>query len=204
MSRAAHWLAVIVAFAGSGGALAQERQQGDWPCRQIRVPTVALASVWTGPPIDGLAARAREDAEVSDLVTRLSARRTPIETAQTQIADFAKGAGARRKERLTLLFAALFDRLDGERSEVVSGLDRYGRSQKEMAEDVRRASTQLYELRDKAPNDAEKLHEASEALNWRMRVFDERRRAVTYVCETPALIEQRLGALARAIEAAME
>jgi len=35
-------------------------------------------------------------------------------------------------------------------------------------------------------------------------MFEERRKATVYVCETPALIEQRLGALARAIEAAME
>ena len=40
-------------------------------------------------------------------------------------------------------------------------------------------------------------------VQWDTRVFEDRRRALTYVCEAPVLIEQRLGALARTIAAAM-
>ncbi len=41
-------------------------------------------------------------------------------------------------------------------------------------------------------------------MQWRLRLFEEQRRMVGYVCESPALIEQRFGALARAIQQAME
>jgi chromosome condensin MukBEF ATPase and DNA-binding subunit MukB len=41
-------------------------------------------------------------------------------------------------------------------------------------------------------------------LEWDLRVFDERRESLTYVCETPALIEQRLFALARVIQRSLE
>ncbi|HXY58753.1 MAG TPA: hypothetical protein VEH76_09235 [Methylocystis sp.] len=178
------------------------RDQGDWPCRQIKVADLALAAIWAGPPIAEAQKHWRDDSEISDLAARLAARRTPIETAEKLIVDFAKAAGERRNERLTLLFAALYDTLDSERSQVVAGLERFGRTQKETAEELRRETEELREAQD-AHVDQEKLLQRSEKLQWDMRIFDERRKSVSYVCESPALIEQRLGALARAIEAAM-
>lgn len=197
--------ALTVWFSLCGAALAlPTRDQGDWPCKQVRVPNIAIAGLWTGPSIEGLGAAWRDDAEIADLVLRIAARRTPIETAEKLIADFARGSGQKRKERLTLLFAGVFAKLDGERAEVVAGLDRYGRKQKDMAESVRQTTQKLRDAQSAAPNDPEKLREMTEALNWDLRLYEERSRAVKYVCETPALIEQRLGALARAVLAAME
>ncbi|HEY8260676.1 MAG TPA: hypothetical protein VIG55_05650 [Methylosinus sp.] len=184
--------------------------QSDWPCRQAKVASVAVAGVWSGPPIEGAAKLVHEDPALADLVARLAARRTSIEEAQALIADFAKAAGDKRKERLTALFAGVYERLDAERREVLDGLDRYGAKQKQLAEKLRQETQALRAEQDKTPQDAQqieharKIKEASEALQWDMRVFDERRHALSYVCEAPALIEQRLGALARAIEAGID
>ncbi len=196
--------ALAFAFGLANSAAAQPPEPSDWPCRQIRVPSVAKGSVWTGPPIDEAANAWRDDAAIGDLVARISARRTPIDEAQRAIGDFAKASGDKRKERLTALFAGVYDRLESERREVLAGLDRYGRKQKDLAEKLRAATQSLRAEQDKSPPDAQKVKEASEALQWDLRIFDERRQALGYVCETPALIEQRLGALARAIEAAIE
>jgi len=192
-----------VLSASAARAQQTSRDQGDWPCRQVKVASLSLAGVWTGPPIDAAARNWRDDAEISALVARLAARRTPLNVAEKLIADFAKASGDKRRERLTALFAGLFARLDGERGEVIAGLDRYGRRQKEMAEKVREETQALREQQDRAPADATKIRELSESLQWELRLFEERRKAVAFVCETPALIEQRLGALARAILAAM-
>ena len=74
-----------------------------------------------------------------------------------------------------------------------------------MAEEARAATDAMRAIQDrKPPPDAEEIRKASEALQWRLRLFDEQRHMVSYVCESPALIEQRLGALARIIAAAME
>lgn len=191
-------------FAGiAAAAPPAPRDQGDWPCRQIKVPDLSLAAIWSGPSIEAAAKTWREDSEVSDLALRLAARRTPMETAEKLISDFAQGAGGARKQRLLLLFAGVYDKLDRERGEVIAGLDRYGRAQKEMAERLREQTQKLRDAQD-ANADATKLKELSDALQWEMRVFEERRKAVTFVCETPALIEQRLGSLARSIQAALE
>ncbi len=179
------------------------REQGDWPCRQVKVSDLALAAIWSGPSIEAASRTWRDDAVVSELVPRLAARRTPAETAEKLIADFAHSAGPARNERLTLLFAGIYDKLDTERREVIAGLDRYGHAQKDIAERLREQMQKLREAQD-AHADAVQLKELTDALQWEMRVFEERRKAVTFVCETPALIEQRLGTLARMVLGAMD
>jgi len=119
------------------------------------------------------------------------------------VADHAQAAGPRRKERLTQLFARLYDNLDAERALVIGGLERYGRAQRDAAQRLREDTQKLREAQD-AHHDATELKELATALEWNMRMFEERRKALVFACETPALIEQRLGALARMILAAME
>ena len=38
-------------------------------------------------------------------------------------------------------------------------------------------------------------------FNWDRRIFDERNQSVSYVCEVPTILEQRLGEIARRIQA---
>ncbi|WP_159731889.1 hypothetical protein [Methylosinus sp. Ce-a6] len=196
--------ALALALCCAGAARAQPQAQGDWPCRQVKVQSVAVAGVWTGPSIDAASRSWRDDGALGDLVVRISARRTPLETAQKLVSDFASAAGAERKERLTALFSGVYVTLEAERREVLSGLDRYGAKQKLLAERLREETQAMRAEQDKNPQDAQKIKDASEALQWDLRVFDERRHALSYVCETPALIEQRLGALARMIGAAID
>lgn len=181
-----------------------QTMQGDWPCKQVRVPEIALGGVWTGPSIDAERKSWREDASVADLVARIAPRRTPLEEAERLIAEFGKSAGDKRKARLTLLLAGVYERTNDERREVVNGLDRFGRRLKEMAEKTRAETQAFFDLQNSRPPDPEAIRKASEALQWRVRLFDEQRKMVGYVCESPALIEQRFGALARAIQNAME
>lgn len=184
--------------------LAAQTAQSDWPCKQVRVPDIALGGVWSGPSIEAERKSWRNDAAVADLITRIAPRRTPLESAEKMIADFAPAAGDKRKARLTLLFAGLYERMNDERREVVTGLDRFGRRLKEMAEKTREETKSFYALQSQKPADPEAVKKAGEALQWRVRLFEEQRKMVTYVCESPALIEQRFGALARAVISAME
>jgi hypothetical protein len=178
------------------------RDQGDWPCRQIKVPELSLAAIWSGPPIEVAQQRWRDDADVGDLAARLAARRTPMEVAEKLVAEFAQAAGDKREERLTLLFAALYDRLGSERAQVVAGLERFGRTQKDSAERLRRETEELRRAQD-SHAEIDRLQQLSQQLQWDLRVFDERQKSLSFVCESPALIEQRLGALARAIQSLM-
>lgn len=198
----ARLIAALPLFAAAPAAA--QTMQGDWPCKQVRVPEIALGGVWTGPSLDKERQAWRDDPAVSELVARIAPRRTPQEEAERLVADFARAAGQNRKARLTLLFAGLYERMNDERREVVLGLDRFGRRLKEMAEKTRQETQAFYDLQNQKPPDPEAVKKAAETLQWRVRLFEEQRKMIGYVCESPALIEQRFGALARALLAAMD
>jgi hypothetical protein len=196
--------ALVVSLASVEAQAPRGPDQGDWPCRQAKVNTIALASVWGGPSIDTIAQDWRGDAELSALVMRVSERRTPLHEAQSAIAEYAKRLQDEQKNaKLTMLMAGIFDRLNSERDSVIAGLERYGHKQKDMAERVKSEIEALNAAQSETTADQQKVAELSNRVQWDTRVFEDRRRALTYVCETPVLIEQRLGALARTIEAAM-
>ena len=45
--------------------------------------------------------------------------------------------------------------------------------------------------------------DSQERLLWDLRIFNDRRQTVTYVCEVPTMIEQRIGEIARAVQKAL-
>jgi hypothetical protein len=195
---------LLLSLANTAAQTPRGRDRGDWPCRQVKVDTIALASIWSGPPIDA-SQDWRSDQGLSALITRASERRTPLEEAQAAIADYAKSLSRDQKNpKLTQLMAGIFERLNRERDAVIAGLERYGHKQKNMAERVKSEVEALNAAQSENNGDQRKIADLSNRVQWDTRVFEDRRRALTYVCETPVLIEQRLGALARTIAAAME
>ena len=161
---------------------------------------MSAAQVWTGPDLETALQEWRSDRQIATLAGELAARRLPIEEAEAAIASFAEGLDAAEKaEKLTLLFAGIFATLNSERGDVMVGIERYGRRQKEMAEDIRVRQARLSDMRTASP-DAPEVAAFNDQLLAEVRVFDERRASLTYVCEVPTLIEQRLFALGRTIE----
>ncbi len=200
-------IALTVAFEAASVVAAEPRADSperNWPCRQILVGRLSLAAVWAGPSIEGLAWR--NDQAVADIVARLAARRTPLEDAERAIEDFAQSQGASKTKKLVFVFAGLFETLNDERTQVIEGLLRFGAKQKELAGRIRAENTLPREGPGKASPHTSKQDGKTVArdLEWDLRVFDERRQSLTYVCETPALIEQRLFALARVIQRSLE
>jgi hypothetical protein len=208
-------LAVLtLAFAIQPGLVqaAAKKVNSDWPCQQILVRNISVPAVWAGPSIDGV--EWQSDPKLVDLTDRLAARRLPLEEAQQQITDFAKTLGADKTGKLTALFAGLYHKLNNERTQIIDGLDRFGQKQKDLGDRLREETAALHEAQDKAggaplPDLKDKSSpqtapgpEASilEKLQWDLRIFQDRHNAVTFACESPVLIEQRLFALARTIQ----
>ena len=195
---------VAIVLASPGPALAADPRYPDWPCNQIKVPEMSVAAVWAGPPIDDVDSIWEQDPAVRNLVAQLAARRTPLEDAEKIISDAIIGAPAERQRKAKLIFAGLFKALNHERSEVMSGIERFSRKQKEFADQVRSTILQLRELQNTPGHDQTKVDELISRVEWDTRIFDERSKTIGYVCEVPVLIEQRLFALARAIQQSLE
>jgi len=197
-------LVLMMAVGLASLARAADPRNPDWPCVQVKVPELSVAAMWAGPPIDDVGRTWEDDARVKDMVARLAARRLPLEEAQRSAAEFLAGSGDAKQAKAKLLFAGLFDTLNRLRSEVINGIERYTRRQREFAGQVRGKTLKLREMQD-APNaDQKQVEELAEQVEWDTRIFEERRRTITYVCEVPVLIEQRLFALSRTIQEAME
>lgn len=194
-----------LAFVVTGtAARAADPRYPDWPCTQAKVPDISLAAVWAGPALDDAGTKWKDDAKVSALVSKLSARKTPLDEAETSVKEFLAGSPSDKTANAKLLFAGLFDTLNAQRSQVMGGLERVNRKQREAADKIRDETIQLQALQSATPRDDTKVEALSNQLIWETRIFEDRRKVVRFVCEVPTTIDQRLFALGRVIQQEME
>ncbi|WP_445216816.1 hypothetical protein ACKWRH_32335 [Bradyrhizobium sp. Pa8] len=195
--------AVALAVAGTAARAADPRYP-DWPCTQAKVPVISLAAVWAGPALDDAETKWKDDAKISALVSKLSARKTPLDEAEKSVKEFLAGSAADKTANAKLLFAGLFDTLNAQRSQVMSGLERVSRKQREAADKIREETLALQALQGATPRDEAKVEALSNELIWKTRIFEDRHKVVRFVCEVPTTIDQRLFALGRVIQQEME
>ena len=203
MSRIAVLTVLALAASTTLGAAADPRYP-DWPCAQAKVPDISLAAVWAGPPLGDAETKWKDDEKISALVEKAAARRTPLDDAQNAITQYLNSPGTDKVAAGKLLFAGLFERLNAERSSVMSGLERVTRKQREAADKIRTDTIALQALQDATPPDQPKIDELGNQLVWETRIFEDRRRVVKFVCEVPTTIDQRLFALGRTIQHEIE
>ena len=181
-------------------AIAASFNDPQWPCIQRKVPEITAGIVWSGPELPEDGSAWRKDEIIKAMVDKLAQRRLSIEDAKTEIDEFAGTLGAQPNEKLTLLFSGLLDTINKERRSIMSGIERYAKRQLALAETINSSRHKLVELlkADDLSDDLVKQRdELEEKLNWDTRIFDERQQSLTYVCEAPVLLEQRLFALGR-------
>ena len=190
--------AALVMAALAAGPVAAQPRDADWPCVQRKVPALTVAQMWAGP---APAAGWEEQAELRELARRLAARRVPVADATAAAADYVADLDPdERGEALASLFAAILARLNAERGEIIAGIGRYARRQTAEAGRVETMQLDLAKL-EAAPADTRddgRIEELRNALAWETRIFRERSQSLSYVCETPVLLERRAFELARA------
>ena len=197
-------IGTLFVIAASTECLAADPRYPDWPCVQAKVPEISLAAVWAGPPLDDVMDKWKGDARVSALVSKLAARRTPLDDAKQAVTEFLAGSTAEKAATGKLLFAGLFETLNAQRNSVLNGLERVTRKQREAADKIRADTLALQALQGATPPDQTRIDELSNQLIWQTRIFEDRRRVIGFVCEVPTAIDQRLFALGRVIQQEME
>jgi hypothetical protein len=196
-------IGIVLGVLASTACLAADPRYPDWPCAQAKVPEISLAAVWAGPPLDDIKDKWKDDAKVSALVTKLAARRTPLEESQKAVSEYL-AASTDKATAGKLLFAGLFDALNAQRSSVMNGLERVMRKQRAAAEKIRADTVALQALQGASPPDQTRIDGLGNQLVWQTRIFEDRRQVVKFVCEVPTAIDQRLFALGRTIQQEME
>jgi hypothetical protein len=189
----------LAAGLGASPAPAANFDDPDWPCIQRKVPALWLGQMWTGPVPEG---SWRDAPEVRELAETIAPRRTPLETVETLVADFAAAQpDDARNERLAQLIAGVVDLIDAERGQLIQGISRYAHNQTFLSAQVEEMQAELASL-DRSDDAAmDRIEELEDTLDWETRIFRDRAQALTYVCETPVLLEQRAFAIARIVAA---
>lgn len=185
-------LAVLVVLAGA----AEAQEDPGWPCIQRKQPHLSVGQLWPGPPVDDAVTALAQRADIAALALVLEQRRLSLEDAEAQIAAFASQADA---AELTALFLATFDRIDVYRSQIITGIARYAEKQIALTAQIEARRVEMARLEAEAEPDFDKIDAEEEMLDWDTRIFTDRQQQLTYVCETPVILEQRAFALAKAI-----
>jgi hypothetical protein len=197
-------IALLALAASHEVCLAADPRYPDWPCAQAKVPEISLAAVWAGPPLDDAETKWKDDPGVSALVEKAAARKTPLDEAQKAVTEYLSSPGTDKVTAGKRLFAGLIERLNAERSSVMSGLERVTRRQRQAADKIRADTLALQALQDATPPDQAKVDELGNQLVWETRIFEDRRHVVKFVCDVPTTIDQRLFAMGRTIQQEIE
>jgi hypothetical protein len=191
---------VCALFVGLGAAAAQAAESAPWPCAQPRTPTISAASVWAGPDISK-AGDWEKDSAAANLAQEIASRRTPLADVDKLLDAFVKKVGPADKDlRLTRVFAGALALVNDERDKVVSGISRFAEGQELLAERVRKDGEDVADDQEAGPSKAKALADAQIKFAWDKRIFAERSQSLTYVCETPGILEHRIFEIARRIQ----
>jgi hypothetical protein len=182
----------------------------DWPCISRKVVEISPAQIWDGPSLEGTD-NWRNDDTIRKLSEYAIARRIPVEEVEAAIKKYADGlAETERDAKLTLLFAGVLSRINDERKIVISGIERFHKRQLARAKEIEKEGIALPNQGEALPEEPmpageiDKISSEEEKYKWEVRVFQERQQNIPIACEIPQLIEERAGAVARAIRANMK
>jgi hypothetical protein len=176
-------------------AAAQPGEDPTWPCVQRKVEDLSLGLMWPHPVEE----RALdEDQQV--LVETLALRRVTLEAAEAEAAAYMADHPGAGEAELSQIFAGVFARLSRERRQIIGGIERYADGQHALSERIDANRIAFREAEAADPPDFDRLDTLEAEIDWDERIFQDRAQSLTYVCESPVLLEQRLYAIAQMLK----
>ena len=199
--------AVILTFSSIANANAPEKPPKKWPCDQVYNPKLNLTAIWQGPPIEQELKDWWKDDDVIEYVNKLADPVLEESEGVKLIEEFAKKYSyfglikkPEQKQKLTYLFAGLYQKAKDRRNRQYVGIIKFVDRQESIRKAIGSSSKLIRKYRKAKLDEKDpKFVEASAQLKWNTRVFDQRTRLTEYICEEPVFNTQRLGYQARKI-----
>jgi hypothetical protein len=179
------------------GVAAADYSDPTWPCIQRKVETLSLGLMWPhaidpeAVPEEGALA-----ADVDELASYLSLRRVEVESVQPRVDAFAEKYNG-DPAALGQVFATVFDRLDTRRGRIIDGIESFSLSQIALSEKIDAAREEMDAALEADAPDYDRIDALEEQLDWDQVIYTDRQRNITYLCETPTLLERRLFSIAQ-------
>ena len=181
-----------------GLASGAESTDPDWPCIQRKVENLSPGLMWTAPVTP---TELSPDARA--LASKLALRRVSLDEAQALITAYVADHPGTSENDLGNIFTAVFDRIGKDRRRVMGGIASYAHSRVALAARINTARVEMDTLSDAATPDFDRIDQIEEQIAWDERIYNDREHSLTYVCETPVLLEKRLYAIAQMLQAAL-
>ncbi|MDP3959081.1 MAG: hypothetical protein Q8Q26_03240 [Pseudorhodobacter sp.] len=173
-------------------ASAADFSDPNWPCIQRKVETLSPGLMWP----DSISA-APLDPSARDLVAALALRRVGLDAAEERIRAFSESPPGADAQVLGNVFLGVFDKLNSDRRRLIDGIARYAHSQTALAARIDSARTEVETQMAATAPDFDRIDLLEEQIDWDERIYQDRARALSYVCETPVLLEKRAYAIAQ-------
>ena len=142
--------AAIASRAPPRTGFAASNEDPDWPCIQRKVPELSLGQIWNGPELPARRKRLVEGSGHRGAGRRnwpRGACQLPTRKRKSAILRPILPADDAAKDRMAMLVQGLFDHMNAERSQVISGIARYARKQLELAARLRKEASEVDALR---------------------------------------------------------
>ncbi|WP_299964124.1 hypothetical protein [uncultured Roseobacter sp.] len=168
-----------------------------WPCVQRKVESLSPGLMWPYP-LDPETAPGTEamGQDIAELAGYLSLRRVPLEDLEPRVTEFAEAYDGDAKA-LGLVFGDVFDTLSKRRARIIDGIADFSLGQIALAEKIEEVRGEMTTILAAAEPDFDKVDALEERLDWDQVIYTDRQRNITYLCETPTLIERRLFSIAQ-------
>ena len=187
----------LMLAAGSGHAA--DFSDPTWPCIQRKVPTLSVGLMWTHPLPDAPETDQDLKRDIDRLAAKLALRRLEVEELRPDIEEFAtRHDGA--PDILGHVFQRVFSTLSTRRTQVISGIEEFSLSQIALSERIDTARAEMTRLTDAEDPDYDRMDTLEEQLDWDQVIYTDRQSTITYLCETPTLIEKRLYSIAQILQ----
>jgi len=173
-----------------------------WPCVQRKVENLSIGLMWPAQIGDRSETDAAVRAEIRELAESLALRRMTPEELELHVAAFADTYGG-EAELLGQVFERVFDSLSARRTRIVRGIGDFSLGQIALSEKIDGTRVEMDAEMAKDFPDWDRVDSLEERLDWDQLIYTDRQQSITYLCETPVLLEKRLYAVAQILQRAI-
>ena len=188
----------VSAMLSIGSMAWAQPQDTDWPCVQRLVPKLEPGQMWSGPPLEEVK---QPSPELQQVTRRLIDLKASPEQLASEVRAFAEQQPeADRARALGQLFWLSLDWLNDERDVVVRGIKRFAVGQRALADKIVAETRELEKVQQASATDTGPAEQLQTMRLWDTRIYTDRQKSMTLVCDQPVQLEQRAFALARIIQ----
>lgn len=197
-------IAVSLALTTSGyAAQAADFSDPTWPCVQRKVETLSLGLMWPYPVDKTVPINDALQTDIAELAGYLSLRRVALGGLQPRVDAFADTHQG-DADALGLVFSDVFDRLSKRRARIIDGIGKFSLSQIALAGKIDASRAEMDTVMAKSEPDFDRVDVLEEQLDWDQIIYTDRQRNISYLCETPTLLERRLFTIAQMLNQAIQ